>query len=420
MKTNANARPRAAALLLAAAALPLTPAVAQTAPPGAPPVTATVPAATQPEAAPAPVAASPTAAPAPVFAAPSPVVQATPARPAPAATEAETTAETSAPAARPSAARPARAVIAPRQAASAPAAPIAAAVPAPVTAPAAPVAAQTPFAQPTTATDDPPAPASEPTVASERPVWPWVVAGLALLGLIIAALSYGRRRRAFARYDNYDPREVDTSRAAQPTMAAQPIVPAAVESRAEPEVVETPHGADAVIAETPAPVQHAPVTPFMLRDDERPWIGLTLLPLCVGAQGEDMIVQYELTVENAGTVPAEGVRVSSFLIDERDESGRMTAIGDVQSHVIDVAPEGSVPLTTTITIDRSLIREGAFLPKVVADARYPLPGDREGHFAARFAMGIADGDDLSGVDVANGDAMHDDVGARLDDVLERA
>ena len=234
-------------------------------------------------------------------------------------------------------------------------------------------------------------------------MWPFVVGALALLGVVLAALSYGRRRRAIAKYDNYYADEDAPVAAAVAATATVPV--------ADPVPVMT------------APVEQ-PAAAYTLQNDERPWIGLTLLPLRVGSQGDDMVVQYELTVENAGTVPAEGVRVSSFLIDDRETSdsalGRIAALGEVQSHVIDVAPGGSVPLTTTITVDRSQIVDGQFLPKVVADAIYPLPGNREGHFAARFAMGIADGDDLSAVDVATENTMHDDVGARLDDVLERA
>jgi hypothetical protein len=164
--------------------------------------------------------------------------------------------------------------------------------------------------------------------------------------------------------------------------------------------------------------------PVATTTEDRPWIGLSLAPIRAGTDEDGPMVQYELIVDNASDVPASNVRVSSFLIDgARSSSAELAMIepmGETQSQTVDVMAGGSVPIVTTIHIDRSDVKGESFVPTVVAEARYPIPGGGEGHFAARFAIGIADGDAIKPVGVRDGDGMHDDVGAQLDDVLERA
>jgi hypothetical protein len=256
-----------------------------------------------------------------------------------------------------------------------------------------------------------PEPVSEPvsTVQTETArTTPWlpIGAGIAALALIVLALMSRRRRSRRAAVDER-PAHV------APPVALEPVAPVLRE-------------AVRPVAPKPALVFREPAQPtpsVASATGERPWIGLSLAPICAGTSESGPMVQYELIVDNASDVAANDVRVSSFLIDgSRSSAAELAMIepmGETQSQTVDIMAGGSVPINTTIHLDRGALKGDSFVPTVVAEARYPLPGGGEGHFAARFAIGITDGDTIKAVGLRDGDGMHDDVGAQLDDVLER-
>lgn len=388
-KHTPPAHPRAIAMLMAAVALPLTPVLAQEA---SPPPVATI-------AAPPPVAAAPATPPAPVFAAPAPVIQNVP-PPGP-----RTPVVAEAPAPEAAAPAPRRA---PRAAARAP---IARSAPAARPAAVAPPAAEAPV--PATEASAEPAPvpvadiAPEPAVLSPAPTdspvavtqdtdrsTPWLLIGLVALGAILLVALFARRR---GRRDAVrDDRVYEAS-----VLAPNSVTPANY-----------------------APVAPVPeeAVPVAAAGDSRPWVGLSFAPIRAGTDGDDTLVEYELTVENSSDVAAHDVRVSSFLINgaqpSANEQSLIRPMGEAQSRTVDILPNGSVPIAATIHVNRAALNGDTFSPKVVAEVRYPLPGGGEGLFSARFALGIADGDGIRAVGLSDG--MHDNVGARLDEVLEQA
>lgn len=127
--------------------------------------------------------------------------------------------------------------------------------------------------------------------------------------------------------------------------------------------------------------------------DERPWIRMMLQPVAAESRGEEQTVDYELIIENEGHVPARNVRVSSFLA-HGDAASTMPA----QTRHVDIGPGASVPLPGRITVPEGVD------PKIVADARYPLPDGGQGRLAALF-----------GIDLSSPEAA-----AQVEDVLERA
>jgi hypothetical protein len=395
MKQQIHAHPRAIAMLMAAVALPFTPAFAQEAA-TAPPVVETVaPPAPAPEQVAPPVAATP----APVFAPSSPVVQAVPVRPAPAA---EAVAAAPTVKARPAAVRPVtRSAVRIEMAPSA----------------ALPVSAARPVAVPTIAAVEPPVaaeptpptvsePVQEPTAVIEPEVvdntpWGMILTGVVALGAIILGLMFVRRRRPVVT-DRTEPYVAPSMPVSEPIASLMP---------------------KPVMREPVQPIAPKPREPVMAATGERPWIGLSLAPICAGTTEAGTMVQYELIIDNASDIEAHDVRVSSFLIDGTRSSAAEQALieplGETQSSTVDIAANGSVPIITTIHVDRKDLNGNSFEPKIVAEARYPLPGGGEGHFAARFAIGITDGDAIKAVGLREGEGIHDDVGAELDDVLER-
>ena len=126
--------------------------------------------------------------------------------------------------------------------------------------------------------------------------------------------------------------------------------------------------------------------------DERPWIRMMLQPVAAESRGDEQTVDYELIIENEGHVPARDVRVSSFLA-HGDAASNMPA----QTRRVDIDPGASVPLPGRITVPDGVD------PKIVADARYPLPDGGQGHLAALF-----------GIDLSSPEAA-----AQVEDVLER-
>ncbi|MDV3455733.1 hypothetical protein RZN05_01960 [Sphingomonas sp. HF-S4] len=398
-------RPRAA--LLIGAALLTTPAVAQDAP------TQTV--------TPPPIMANPAPAAAPAaqpqrvieMAPASPVVQpAPPPGPVP-GTEVMPRAERQASRAAP--AREARSAPA-RQAAPAPAA----------AAPAAAPAAQTPVAQtpapvaelaaPVAAAPEAaaPAPAQETTVTQTETsngtgfAWPWLLGGVLLVIAGIAAMLLMRRRRDEDVVEETVYEEpVVAPRAYEAPVAAAPVAAAPViEPRHEPEVspfmAATAAAAPAAIAsETgdahveaelaePESGDLAGVTDAPAPVSNRPWLEFGLRPVRAGTSEEEALVDVELTVGNAGDVPARDVRISTFMLADADGS-------EMESLLTGRGPDAAVPPVTIAPGDGTRVDAHLAVPKgemgrvfnpvVVAEARYTLPDGSEGRTSAAFKIG---------------------------------
>ncbi len=338
-----NPRSTALAAALAASALSTSIAYAQDAPTVQPTV-----------APPAPVAApAPAAAPTPVFQPRSEVVQVVPPRPAP------VTAATPEPAAAPVRRRAAATVA--RPAAVRAAAPQRAAVAAPIAATPAPSATD-PVSDPVTdpaiappVADVPtPVPAFEPEsvttdTTAESSSFLWILAGLLGLGAIIA-IFLARRRRKVGFGEAYVAEE-----------AAAPAVDLS----------------------------------------QRPWVRLSLAPISTERSGSERHVEYDLIVENEGQVPARDVIVSSFMTGSTTASVVAT-LGSAQSlsRTIDLGAGQSLSLRGT-----AIVKDG-IEPKIVADAKYPLPDGTQGHLAARFALELSDDEG-------------ENASAHVEDVLER-
>ena len=359
--------PRSLALLLAAAALPFTPALAQEistpsvqAPPAAAP-------------APAPVAAAPVT----TFAAPKPVVQAAP-PPGPQAEDLARQAQADA------AARQIRRAPAPRAAAPARTTAVAAAAPAaaaPALAPESAAPVPTPAEAPTVAA---PAPEATAPVAAEQTTttetatgfnWIWAALGVAALAAIGALLFFRRRRDEEVYHD-------------EPAYVEEPVYAAPV---AEP--VYEP-----VVAATAA---------------DRPQIELGIRPIRAGSDNGQARVDYEVIVENAGALDARDVTVTSWLLNADSSAAESDMI---ETHV-NVAAGDVTTVASSATVDTA---RGAFRPVVATDARYTLPDGTEGHIAARFAVGVDGGEPGRITPIVLGrDELREDLGARLEGEVER-
>ena len=385
MKQQSNSHRRAIGLLLAAAALPLSPALAQdvTALPAQPPVVAVTPPAPVPAPDVAQDATPPEAVTPPVAnPAPAPVPDTNPtAEPAPpranatiqrrSATRSATRTVTRAPA-----------VVASRAPASAPAAqsaPVAAATPALAAEPApAPVAE-------TAAPASEPAPAPAQQVQSNRfQLLPWLVGALVLIGA--AALLLRRRRRTDEIYED--------------------------ELAGEPEIVAPPAMGVPLAAEAFVP----PVATAASVETGRPAISFEMRPVRAGVNAEDAIVEFELTVDNRGDGPASDVRVSTWMFPAGHgsdaERALITPAEDTDLPPITIQSGHAKRIDSAVALPTAGMAEDNVLPVVVAQATYRLPDGTEERTTASFEVGVPIGNELAHFDLDNPSGMHDDVVAR--------
>jgi len=356
MTTKRNPHRRAAALLLTAAALSFTPALAQEAqPPADEPI-----ADTAPPPVPQPVESVPPApAPSdePVLTSPAPTPVAETRQPAPAA-------RTTRAAPRPAARAPARAT--PARAAAPTPAPVAA-VPAPLPAEAAPPApvAETlppPVTLPETPVTTPPA-ETEPGAGS---ILPWLIAGLLAAGGL--AFFLFRRRRAPVQREAY--------------------------ARDEP------------VYEAPPAVAAAAV------DEGVPALDLELRPRRAGVSGTEARVEFDLDVANHGTAIARDVRVSTWMFQagaEGSEAERALIDRSDSADFDGIRAGSGESLSRSVTLPTSEVGGDAVLPMVVAEARYRLPDGSEACTSATYAVGVQDGEELAHFAIDNPSGLHEEV-----------
>ncbi|URW74552.1 hypothetical protein M9980_08165 [Sphingomonas donggukensis] len=435
MKQDRTPARRAAWLLLAAPALLVTPAYAQDTPQTAPPpVQRTVPDA------PAPV----------TQAAPTPTTDTTSTTSrttiAPGAREvvdeARIAAQRAAPARQASRApaRAMRTVTTRTTTARAPAAaaPVAAPAPAPVAAaPATDPIAPPPATDPVAPTaNDATAPVEAPVAADTRttttetggaPLWPLVlIAGL----IILAGAGYAmwsRRRRAQAELYEAEPayyeepvayaEPVEEPAYVAPVAAAAPIAAAPLMARDTATDVESVAAEDATLTEAEAE-EVAALTGGTAPVSNRPWLEFAMRPVRAGTSADEAVVEIELTVANSGSQAARNVRVSAFMLSDREATDMERLLldrpGDAAVDPVTIEPgEGARIDATLAALKADIGEEGAFSPVVIADARYTLPDGSEGRTFASFVVGITrEGGEISPIDLADR-VMREDIEARL-------
>ncbi|MGE5721936.1 MAG: hypothetical protein ACM3YM_05690 [Sphingomonadales bacterium] len=426
---------RACDLLLAAAALPLTPLYAQaTAPADATPPTVDAP---PPVVAPASPAAT-TPAPVPTM---EPIVHTAP------------TADAAAPASdaapvRARASAPTRTVTRTRTVAPAEPAPSATA-PAPAPTPA--------FETPVTPVAAAPEPLPAPPLVTPPPVIPdngqnnlvrivpWIAGGLILLGLIALLLVRRRRRTETAVYTEsvYDE---PTPVAAPEPMIAAPIAAEAnaaafegtvatdpVGAPPEPSVlnrrIDQPAGAtmgqslSAMVGIPAAPAATA-ATAATAAATGRPSLDISMRPVRAGVQDDDAVVEFELTVDNTGSASAHDVRVSAWMFPAGSDRGsemECMLIGDrAETKLADVEPGDAQKIESSVALSTEHVKEDSLLPVVAAEARYRLADGSEQRTTARFAVGVPMGGELAHFDVENPSGLHEGVEAIPIEQLERA
>ena len=278
---------------------------------------------------------------------------------------------------------------------------------------------------------------------------PWLAAGALGLIALFGLLAWRRRR---ARAEAYDaPYEVHHEQhdmvAAPATAWAAAPEPVHADSHQEEPVASGPATFWPAANDTPEPVHaelghpepvhaepevHTPVaeTPVAAAaglgaaaaaapaaDAGRPWIDFLMRPVRAGVGEDKAVVEFELSVDNNGSAPAEDVRISTWMFPAGG-----TPESEVERMLIEPG-EAIVPPETigvgdgrrieaSVALPRTVLHD-SILPVVVADARYTLPDGREGRTSATFAVGVPLGEELAHFDVDNPSGLHEHVEARL-------
>ena len=331
---------------------------------------------------------------------------------------------------------------------------------APVAAPeaAAPVAAA-PQTPPPAETAPPPvetiapAPVEAPVEAAATPepanetgggsLW-LILAAVGLAAAAIAAFLLLRRRRDDEVYEAYQAEPIAAQ--PEPVIAPEPRIadpvaaaPIFVAPRREP-VMETPLAADTGSDEPQPALENAELVAPDAADINavlggakpqggRPQLELAMRPTRAGMSRRGAMVEFELTVANAGGVPAEDVRIGAFMLG--DNAAAPSEIERLLMHppadqVVPaerIAPGDGTRLNAAVTLPRDQVdagtREGedGFTPVLVADARYRLPDGSEGRTAAAFTIGrVNGGEHLVPIALQDDPAMYADIEARLHSV----
>ena len=290
-----------------------------------------------------------------------------------------------------------------------------------------------------TATLPPAETATQPEPSSGGNLWLILAAaGLALAPIAAFLLLRPRRRDEDLAYEAYpepaaaqpEPvREQAPAPRLSDPVAAAPIF---VAPRHEPEV-------------TPAAAQPALENPELVAPDaadidavlggakpqgRRPVLELAMRPTRAGMSRRGAMVEFELTVANAGALPAEDVRIGAFMLGDSAE-----VPSEIERLLMHPPAEQVVPaeriepgdgtrLNAAVTLPRDQVEAAAhagdddgFTPVLVADARYRLPDGGEGRTTAAFTIGrINGGEHLVPIALQDDPAVYADIEARLHSV----
>ncbi|APR54311.1 hypothetical protein CA223_01970 [Sphingomonas koreensis] len=161
----------------------------------------------------------------------------------------------------------------------------------------------------------------------------------------------------------------------------------------------------------------------------RPVLELAMRPTRAGMSRRGAMVEFELTVANAGALPAEDVRIGAFMLGDSaavpSEIERLLMQLPTEQVVPAerIEPGGGKRLDAAVTLPRELVDaaahdgEDGFTPVLVADARYRLPGGGEGRTAAAFTIGrVNGGEHLVPIALQDDPAVYADIEARLHSV----
>jgi Meckel syndrome type 1 protein len=204
------------------------------------------------------------------------------------------------------------------------------------------------------------------------------------------------------------------------SMLTAPVIAAAAATAAS----HTPVKAEAAERRSePKFEDSAPVAAAAAPAEGCPEIDLRMRPVRAGVEGDGARVEFELTVDNIGAVPAQDVRVSTWMLAAGSSEAEQMLIapaGQADTPPVTLAPGEARTMEASVGLPTSEVDGDAVLPVVVADVTHRLPDGTTAHATARFAVGVPDGEELAHFSIDNPSGLHEGVVARELGEMERA
>lgn len=208
-------------------------------------------------------------------------------------------------------------------------------------------------------------------------MWPWLLAGLALVAGVILLFWRNRQRHAFAGTPDYD------------LFVAPEPAPA-------PEPVQRPPPPPASVGTAKAP---APIKPGggLVSSRLRPWIELGLQPLRCIVEDHQVLVEFELELLNSGNAPARAVLAEASVFNagpaQDEEIGAFFArpVG-AGERLETLPPLQRMNLKTKVVVPRASVQvfevggRKVFVPLIAFNALYQWSGG-DGQTSASYLLG---------------------------------
>jgi len=244
----------------------------------------------------------------------------------------------------------------------------------------------------TTAVPQPIGPTGPIAPENKLPILPWVLAALALAGGTIFFLWRRRARAALAGV------EFDLFSAPEP--APQPPRPSpAPRAAVAPELEPAPRP-------DPVPKPAPPISSGIVASRLRPSLEIGIQPLRCVVQDDQVAIEFEVDLYNAGTAPARAVLAEASLFNaganQEQELAAFFASPVGTGNGIDaIPPLKRLTLTSQVVAPRAAIQEyelaghRSFVPVIAFNARYQWGGGK-GQTSAAFLVGRETGGEKVG------------------------
>ncbi|HWK35885.1 MAG TPA: hypothetical protein VNR91_06465, partial [Sphingomonas sp.] len=171
---------------------------------------------------------------------------------------------------------------------------------------------------------------SDAVATPDAPLWPWLLAGLALIAAVGAGFAWGRRSR-----------EAALAGRGTPVVPDLPLVPT---PPLRPQTPAAPPAAPTTPAATPSPAT-APTTPApVIPPATSHPLSIEFVPASARLGNGTIALDFELVVTNSGTQAADAVRVAVTMVTASPDLARQipafnaTAPGGPMSDPVTLAP----------------------------------------------------------------------------------
>jgi hypothetical protein len=245
-----------------------------------------------------------------------------------------------------------------------------------------------------------PTPDTNPiTTDNKLSILPWILAALALAGATLFLLWRRRPREALAagrEFDSFVPPEPATAPASTPRSTATELSPAP----APPSPAPPPP-----LAPVPSAKRGAPAANGIVASRLRPSLEIGMQPLRCLVEEDNVTIEFEVELFNAGTAPARAVLAEASLLNaSATQSQELAAffanpVGEGE-RIEAIAPMKRMAITSRVVAPRSAIQEyelagrKAFVPVIAFNALYEGNGGKAQSSVAYLVGRETQGDKL--------------------------